>query len=87
MISSIPKQQEKQQHRKHVAILLKKIISLYSLWIGLFIRLFIAWFLPWLMDQNPTLGVDYTDIDLYVFFFSFCCAFVLEDCLTRSKHY
>ena len=43
-----------------------KIITLHSVWIGFIIRLFIAWFLPWMMDQNPLLGVDYTDIDLYV---------------------
>ena len=44
----------------------KDIITKYSVWIGLFLRLFIAWFLPWMMDQNSYLGVDYTDIDLYV---------------------
>ena len=38
----------------------------YAVWIGLFVRLFLAWFLPWMMDQNPAVGVDYTDIDLYV---------------------
>jgi hypothetical protein len=66
MTSTSPQQQQQQQQqkpqRKHGAVY--KIITAHSLWIGLFLRLLIAWFLPWMMDQNPTIGVDYTDIDL-----------------------
>ena len=72
MTTTSQQQQQQQQHVTHQkrdgVVYCTKIFTSYSLWIGLFVRLFMAWFLPWMMDQNPRLGVDYTDIDLYVFF-------------------
>lgn len=45
--------------------MIKRLLVMQSFWIGLSIRLLVAWLLPMLMDGRG--GVDYTDIDFYVY--------------------